>query len=91
VRVTARDQQLPLADVLREFPARRVASSQPDQPDTVQGLPVRVVVERTSSALSARGEMDLGESSRLYPSDQALARFKELMPQGQPQIVYGEG
>jgi DNA polymerase-3 subunit alpha len=50
-----------------------------------------VVIERTTLDVSARAELDLGESSRLYPSDQALARFKELMPAGQAQIVYGEG
>ena len=91
VRVTAKNQHLPVADVLREFPARRVAPAQPDQPETIQGLPIRVVVERQAGDLSARGELDLGESARLYPSDQALARFKELMPLGQAQIVYGEG
>jgi DNA polymerase-3 subunit alpha len=91
VRVKALGQQLPLADVLREFPARRVPSAQGDQPETLQGLPIRVVIERTTLDVSARAELDLGESSRLYPSDQALARFKELMPAGQAQIVYGEG
>jgi DNA polymerase-3 subunit alpha len=91
VRVTAKNQHLPVADVLREFPARRVPSAQPDQPETIQGLPIRVVVERQAAELSARGELDLGESARVYPSDQALARFKELMPLGQAQIVYGEG
>ncbi|RZI84195.1 MAG: DNA polymerase III subunit alpha, partial [Rubrivivax sp.] len=91
VRVVAKDQHLPVADVLREFPARRVEAPQADLPATLQGLPIRVVVERVTPEVSARAELDLGESARLYPSDQALARFKELMPQGQPQIVYGEG
>ena len=91
VRVTAKDQRLPLADLLREFPARRVPGPQPDQPETVQGLNIRVVVERHTDGLSARGELDLGDDTRIYPSDQALARFKELVPQGQPMVVYGEG
>ncbi|MES2090167.1 MAG: DNA polymerase III subunit alpha, partial [Pseudomonadota bacterium] len=91
VRVTAKDQRLPLADLLREFPARRVPGAQPDQPETVQGLNIRVVVERHTADLSARGEIDLGDDTRIYPSDQALARFKELVPLGQPMVVYGEG
>ncbi|MDE1999501.1 MAG: hypothetical protein KGI52_11295, partial [Burkholderiales bacterium] len=82
---------LPVADILREFPAKVVEAPQPDLPDTRQGLPIRVVVERHTPDLVARGELDLGESALVYPSDQALARFKELMPDSQPQLVYGEG
>jgi DNA polymerase-3 subunit alpha len=41
--------------------------------------------------LSARGELELGDAARVYPSDQAVARFKELMPEGQVAVVYGEG
>ena len=91
VRVVARDQKLPVADLLREFPARQVPASQPDLPDTSQGLPIRVVVERRTPELSARGELDLGERARVYPSEQAMLRFKELMPEAQATVVYGEG
>ncbi|HET8871419.1 MAG TPA: DNA polymerase III subunit alpha, partial [Aquabacterium sp.] len=91
IRVTAKGGKLPVAEVLREFPAKVVEAPQPDLPDTRQGLPIRVVVERRTPDLVARGELDLGESALVYPSDQALARFKELMPDSQPQLVYGEG
>ena len=91
VRVTATGVKLPVADVLREFPAKVIAAPQPDLPDTKQGLPIRVVVERHTSDLAARGELDLGDSALIYPSDEALARFKELMPEAKPQLVYGEG
>jgi DNA polymerase-3 subunit alpha len=91
VRVVAKDQKLPVADLLREFPARRVEAPQPDLPDSVQGLPIRVVVERRSGDLAARGELELGDAARVYPSDQAIARFKELVPDGQAMVVYGEG
>jgi DNA polymerase-3 subunit alpha len=57
----------------------------------VQGLPIRVVIERHAAELSARGELELGDAARVYPSDQAVARFKELMPEGQVAVVYGEG
>ena len=91
VRVVSRDQRLPLAEVLREHPAKVVPAPQPDLPDLMQGLPIRVVVERQTPELSARGELDLGERSKVFPSDAALARFKELMPEAQAQVVYGEG
>ena len=91
VRVTANGMKLPVADVLREFPAKVIAAPQPDLPDTKQGLPIRVVVERHTPDLAARGELDLGDSALIYPSDEALARFKELMPEAKPQLVYGEG
>ena len=91
VRVKATDQHCPVQDLLREFPTRRVPASQPDLPDAVQGLPLRVVVERHTPDLSARAELELGDLSKFFPSDQALQRLKELMPQGQPTLVYGEG
>jgi DNA polymerase-3 subunit alpha len=91
VRLVSKDQRLPLAEVLREHPPKVVAAPQPDLPDLMQGLPVRVVVERSTPELSARGELDLGERSKVYPSDAALARIKELMPNAQAQVVYGEG
>jgi len=91
VRVMARGQKLPVADLLREFPARRVEAPQPDLPDSVQGLPIRVVIERHTPELGARGELELGDAARVYPSEQAMLRFKELMPEAQAAVVYGEG
>ena len=91
VRLTARDQKLPVDELLREFPARRVAAPQPDLPDTHQGLSLRVVIERRTPELSARGELDLGDQAKVYPSDAALLRLKELMPDAQATVVYGEG
>jgi DNA polymerase-3 subunit alpha len=91
VRLTARDQKLPVDELLREFPARRIAAPQPDLPDTHQGLNVRVVIERRTPELSARGELDLGDQAKVYPSDAALLRLKELMPDAQATVVYGEG
>ena len=91
LRVKAKGQDCPVADVLREFPARRVPAPQPDLPETVQGLPIRVVVERVTAEVSARAELELGDGARFFPSDQALIRIKELMPGGVPEVVYGEG
>ncbi|MBH1986564.1 MAG: DNA polymerase III subunit alpha [Burkholderiales bacterium] len=91
VRLHATGPTLAVAELLREFPARRVEAPQPDLPDSVQGLPLRVVLERHGDELSARGEVDLGDAARVYPSEQALLRIKELMPQANAQVVYGEG
>ena len=91
VRIKATDQHCPVQDLLREFPPRRVAAPQADLPDSIQGLPLRVVVERHAPHLAARAELDLGDLSKFYPSDQALQRIKELMPKGQATLVFGEG
>jgi DNA polymerase-3 subunit alpha len=91
VRVLVKDQKFPVAELLREFPAKRIGAPQPDLPDTFQGLPIRVVVERTDGNVGARGDVELGEAARVYPSDQAITRFKELVPQGQVAVVYGDG
>jgi DNA polymerase-3 subunit alpha len=91
VRLTAKEPRLPVAEVLREHPARRQPAPQPDLPDQYQGLPIRVVVERHTPELSARGELELGEHGKVFPSEAAMLRFKELMPGALAQVVYGEG
>jgi DNA polymerase-3 subunit alpha len=91
LRLLAPGDKLPVAELLKEFPPRRVPAKDPDQPDTFQGLPIRVVVERRSGELTARGEIELGDTARVYPSDDALQRCKALMPEAQAMVVYGEG
>jgi DNA polymerase-3 subunit alpha len=91
VRLVARDQKLPVAEVLREHPARRIESDQPDLPPILQGLPLRVLVERRTPELSARAELELGDQAKVYPTEAAMLRFKELMPDAQATVVYGEG
>jgi DNA polymerase-3 subunit alpha len=91
VRLVARDQKLPVAEVLREHPARRIESDQPDLPPILQGLPLRVLVERRTPTLSARAELELGDQAKVYPTEAAMLRFKELMPDAQATVVYGEG
>jgi len=69
-----------VAEVLRDYPPRRVPS---EQGDLVQGLPVRLLLQREG----AQGELDLGDDARFYPSDAALARWMEGV-HGQASIVY---
>jgi len=90
VRVVAKDQKLAVKEWLKEYPAKVIEAPQPDLPDTYQGLNIRVVVERQTPELSARGELDLGDRARVYPSEQAMLRIRELLPDAQATVVYGE-
>ena len=60
----------PVAEVLREFPARRVAT---DHGELVQGLPVRLALQREQ----VDAQLDLGEAGRFFPSDEAIARWQQ--------------
>jgi DNA polymerase-3 subunit alpha len=70
----------PVAQMLREFPARRVEG---EQGVAMQGLPVRLVLERER----ARGELDLGDASRFFPSDAAIDTWTRVAC-GNARIVY---
>ena len=80
LRVAVNGNAPPLADLLREFPPRRVAS---EHGETRQGLAVRLLVERAA----VRGELDLGDEGRFFPSDAALARWRSSS-HGESAIVY---
>ncbi|HEX4509014.1 MAG TPA: DNA polymerase III subunit alpha, partial [Burkholderiaceae bacterium] len=71
----------PLADVLRLWPARRAVT---EQGESVQGLGVRVQVRTRAAA----AELDLGDQSRFWPSDDALARWRQIAPRQAPLVVY---
>lgn len=67
--------------MLREFPSRRIATEHGELP---QGLTVRLRVKRAR----ASAELDLGEAARFYPSDAALARWREAASEGLAKVVY---
>ncbi len=71
----------PVADVLRDFPSRRVAT---EQGDLSQGLGVRLRLHRER----ASAELDLGEEARFYPTDAALDRWRLSAAGGRAMIVY---
>ncbi|MET0382811.1 MAG: DNA polymerase III subunit alpha [Burkholderiaceae bacterium] len=79
--VQAQGDVAPLADLVRQWPARRSAT---EHGESVQGLGVRVKV-RVDGAVA---ELDLGDRGRFWPSDDALARWKSLLPAQPPQVVY---
>ncbi|WP_280152421.1 DNA polymerase III subunit alpha [Piscinibacter sp. XHJ-5] len=70
----------PVAEVLRDFPSRKVAT---EHGDLTQGLSVRLVLEREA----ARGELDLGDDGRFFPTDAAIERWREGS-HGRASVVY---
>ncbi|MDQ6629204.1 MAG: DNA polymerase III subunit alpha [Pseudomonadota bacterium] len=81
LRVEVNGSIPPVAEMLREFPSRCVASEQGELP---QGLAVRLALLRER----ATGEIDLGESARFYPSEAALARWNAALAHGRATVVY---
>lgn len=71
----------PVAEVIRDWPARKLATEQGDLP---QGLPVRLKLQRPT----VTADLDLGEQGRFWPSDEALARWKALALEGRASVVY---
>jgi DNA polymerase-3 subunit alpha len=71
----------PVAEVLRDFPARRVTS---EHGELTQGMAVRLRLRRQR----ASAELDLGEGARFYPSDAALERWRLGADAGRATIVY---
>jgi DNA polymerase-3 subunit alpha len=80
LRVEVNGSVPPVAEVLREFPSRRVTT---EQGPVAQGLGVRLVLQRDA----ASGELDLGDEGRFFPTDAALARWHEGS-HGKARVVY---
>jgi len=81
LRVEVNGSVPPVADVLRDFPSRRVST---EHGDLAQGLTVRLQLQRDS----ASGELDLGDSARFYPTDAALDRWRAGARNGRAVVVY---
>jgi DNA polymerase-3 subunit alpha len=76
----------PVGELVRSFPARVQAGGDAEGAgDVVLGLGVRLMLSRPG----ATAELDLGAAGRIWPSDQALARWRELAREGKARIVYG--
>ncbi len=80
LRVEVNGSVPPVAEVLREFPSRKVTT---EQGPVAQGLGVRLVLQRDA----ASGELDLGDEGRFFPTDAALARWREGS-HGKARVVY---
>jgi DNA polymerase-3 subunit alpha len=81
LRVEVNGSVPPVAEVLRDFPSRRLATEQGDLP---QGLTVRLQLHRER----ASGEIDLGDAARFYPTDAALERWRAGAREGRAEVVY---
>jgi DNA polymerase-3 subunit alpha len=81
LRVDVNGSVPPVAEVLRDFPVRRVASEAGELP---QGLAVRLNLHRER----ASAELDLGEAAKFYPTDAALERWRAGASEGRAVIVY---
>jgi DNA polymerase III subunit alpha len=71
----------PVADVIKTWPPKRLET---DQGELQQGLAIRLQLQRER----AEAVLDLGESARFWPSDEALARWKTLAHEGRAAVVY---
>jgi DNA polymerase III subunit alpha len=81
LRVAVNGSVPPVAEVLRDFPSRRLATEHGELP---QGLTVRLELNREA----ASGELDLGEAARFYPTDAALDRWRAGAHHGRAVVVY---
>ncbi len=81
LRVEVNGSIPPVAEVLRDFPSRRVRTELGELP---QGLTIRLALQRER----ASGEVDLGEAARFYPTDEAIARWRTTASQGRAEVVY---
>ncbi|TWO69067.1 DNA polymerase III subunit alpha [Caenimonas sedimenti] len=81
LKVAVNGQAPDIQRLVREFPPKRELS---DQGELVRGLSVRLLVKREQ----AIAELQLGEQSKFYPSDAALASWMAQAEQGLAQIVY---
>ncbi|MCT9812026.1 DNA polymerase III subunit alpha [Acidovorax sp. Be4] len=78
-----------MPDVLRvlgDFPARREETSQGEV--NLHGLRVRLGLRCESPQGAATAELQLGDTSRFYPSDAALAAWTAQAGTGQATVVY---
>ncbi|HEX3140810.1 MAG TPA: DNA polymerase III subunit alpha, partial [Rhizobacter sp.] len=83
LRVEVNGSVPPVAEVLREFPARRLHTDQGQMP---QGLTVRLLLER----VGASAELDLGDEARFFPTDAALDKWRATAINHKATVVYSE-
>jgi DNA polymerase-3 subunit alpha len=81
LRVAVHSGQPPIAQVIQTWPARRLDA---EEGMRVQGLGVRLRLQRPRST----AELDLGETARFWPCDEALSRWRQLAHGGQAEVVY---
>jgi DNA polymerase III subunit alpha len=71
----------PVADVIRTWPPRRVET---EAGESSQGLAIRLQLQRER----VEAQLDLGEGARFWPTDEALARWRQVAHEGRAAVVY---
>jgi DNA polymerase-3 subunit alpha len=71
----------PVADVIKTWPPKRVDT---DQGELRQGLAIRLQLQRAS----VEAALDLGDDARFWPTDEALARWRQVAHEGRAAVVY---
>jgi DNA polymerase-3 subunit alpha len=71
----------PVGEVIRTWPPRVIET---EHGPVKQGLAIRLALKRER----AEGEIDLGDASRFWPTDEALARWRTLAEGGRAAVVY---
>ena len=91
VRVGSTTQDLDIARVLREFPVQR---EETESGESARGLGVRIAIERTApkpvqaDCDGAVAELQLSDTAKFYPTNAALAAWRELASGGGAEIEY---
>ena len=74
-----------VARMIKDYPAQREAT---EQGELVRGLGVRFAVSRQCEVGAASAELQLDEHAQFFPTNEALASWREQAAQGQSEIVY---
>jgi len=89
LRVAVNGQPPDVKRLLTEHPPKVEVTEHGELP---QGLPVRLVLERRAEGQSGikgvMAQLQLGEQSRFFPSDAALASWMAQADEGRAMIVY---
>jgi DNA polymerase-3 subunit alpha len=74
-----------VARMIKDYPAQRETT---EQGEVVRGMAVRLAVSCQGEAGAASAELQLGESYKFFPTNEALAGWRVQAEQGQAAIVY---
>ena len=83
LRVGVQGRLPPVAELVTASPARRIDTD--DGPQT-QGVAVRLQMQMRLTA--AQAEIDLGDDGRIWPSDEALERWRAAAAGREAEVVY---
>ena len=85
LRVAVNGSAPPINELVRDFPPRSVPT---EQGQLLQGMNVRLTLQRRQGEVAAQAEIDLGDDAKFFPTDSALQRWRQAAHEGQATIVY---